>query len=66
MFSNYRVFKNIGVSKGFVGCIDSLELDSDEKKVYDLTYPGTSPDIEAGFGISKCLLNLTYDCHFAE
>ena len=46
--------KSIGVYVGFAGCIESLKVETEKEKEYDLRYP-SSGDIEAEAGISKSL-----------
>lgn len=49
-----RIYKNIGVSTGFVGCIEMLKISSLEMSyIYDLNFKTHSSDIEKEFKISK-------------
>ena len=49
-----RIVKNVGVSTGFVGCVESLKIESNGVvKTYDLTHD-SSVDIESELSISKC------------
>ena len=48
-----RIYSNVGVEVGLVGCIEALEITiKDFTKQYNLVYPGSS-DIITGKGIGK-------------
>ena len=54
-FHCFRVFTNVGVDVGLVGCVMSLSVNSKEAdKEFNLMFPG-SDDILSGSGIGKCL-----------
>ncbi len=54
-FLHFRVFTNVGVDVGLVGCVMSLSVNSKEAdKEFNLMFPG-SDDILSGSGIGRCL-----------
>ena len=52
---SFRVFTNVGVDVGLVGCVMSLSVNSKEAdKEFNLMFPG-SDDIISGSGIGMCV-----------